>query len=371
MTEYQEELQHLRRQPAHLPPLDNNLADCLRSIAKKHTSPGMDHWSWHNLLKLPKWAIQALERLLSRCEQLCKWPKHLSNIRLVMLAKDDSCDPLRTRPISILPTLHRLWVRRRVQQLSTWLYAQLPRELMGAVPMHSTSDIVYPAALVMADAGRRKRPAQALLVDKSQCFDRIPRALALALLQHVGLPTCFLRAYFAFLNGANTYMHTSGHLSQSLRIEQGMPQGCTMSVVTILVMTSILVHRLRKTPALTTHVYINDFSHLTECARSLQIAVWEHETFDRHTNFQTSVKKTTVVANAYSSCRRSPPTMLGKPLAVVDDAKLLGLSISSRHQGTEAWAEIPSKVLAVGQAHSTTTCTHPCQVAHCLLEAGC
>eukprot|EP00973_Karenia_brevis_P014474 1972678-Karenia_brevis.AAC.1 len=73
------------------------------------TGLGCDNVSPRAMSRLPDTLLNALGRILRRCEKLGRWPRCVCLVLIVLLAKPDGG----RRPIGLLPTVVRIWARAR------------------------------------------------------------------------------------------------------------------------------------------------------------------------------------------------------------------------------------------------------------------
>ncbi len=74
-----------------------------------------------------------------------------------------------------------------------------------------------------------------VVFDIVKAFDCLPRDPIFFALAHLGVPTPFLGAWCAYLSGLKRVFRVQGCLGQPLMSTTGMPQGCCLSVVGMVV----------------------------------------------------------------------------------------------------------------------------------------
>eukprot|EP00973_Karenia_brevis_P044237 6129564-Karenia_brevis.AAC.1 len=99
-----------------LPPL---YVDTLRRAARtfpSRTGLGWDKCHPKAIIRCSDEALLALIRLLIWCELLGRWPKSIGCILIVLLPKPDGG----RRPIGLLPSIVRWWMRVRLDVAQQW-----------------------------------------------------------------------------------------------------------------------------------------------------------------------------------------------------------------------------------------------------------
>jgi hypothetical protein len=80
------------------------------------TGLGWDKMHPRALLRLPSQAIEALVRLCIIAEVLCTWPEAIGIVLVCLIPKSDGG----RRPIGLLPTIIRWWMRARLDVVRAW-----------------------------------------------------------------------------------------------------------------------------------------------------------------------------------------------------------------------------------------------------------
>ena len=210
------------------------LYDLIAKHPKKGCAPGVDGWTWHELAKLPRPLVAMLEEMLNICQSASLWPQALRRIRLATLAKDTSLDPIRTRPIALLPVVIRAWVKCAFHEIRPWVSSWAPCELAGGMPGRTTEDVLFAVHCLMSHAKHCRRPCAALLIDKSLCFDMIPRRLIQTLWTKMGMHDELVNSYCAYMDNSERTFHVAGQWGEGITPSVGFPQGCSFAVLAML-----------------------------------------------------------------------------------------------------------------------------------------
>ena len=74
-----------------------------------------------------------LARILTMVEDVGVWPDGLFDAYIAMIPKTDGdATPLGQRPLSVLPTVYRIWASARMVQLERWFLSWVPDSVFSA-----------------------------------------------------------------------------------------------------------------------------------------------------------------------------------------------------------------------------------------------
>lgn len=149
------------------------------------TGLGWDRWHHKVVCRFSPQLLQLLVMILMSCEGTGSWPRGLGVVPIALLEKSDGG----FRPIGLLPTKARLWMRtRRI------LATKMGSEAQASVALCGQRHGANVAAWIQAAASERTavvRPsveyAQALL-DLVKAFDRVPLQLLIREAIALGYP---------------------------------------------------------------------------------------------------------------------------------------------------------------------------------------
>ena len=120
--------------------------------------------------------------------------------RVVPLPKKYDTDTANhTRPITVLPTLYRLWSAVMAHQLVQSLTAVLPQGMIGFVKGRSGHTGMYQLAWQIEQAHYPGSPLSGLTLDLTKAFNQFPR-VPVMILQSMGIPEPILQNWIFSLN---------------------------------------------------------------------------------------------------------------------------------------------------------------------------
>ena len=89
-----------------------------------------------------------LTRFLSKVEDAGVWPEGLRDSFIAMIPKTDGdATPLGQRPLSVLPTVYRVWASARMSQLDGWFRSWVPHSVFSAGGGRGSVEAWYTTAL--------------------------------------------------------------------------------------------------------------------------------------------------------------------------------------------------------------------------------
>ena len=181
---------------------------------KKPTAGSLDGWGWRDLKALPVTWLDWLAVIL-RIELDGVWPDGLLDayIALIPLADGDAT-PLGHRPFCALSVVYRLWASVRFRHFEDWLRSWLPSSVYSACGGRSCVEAWYSTALDIEEV-------------LSGFSDTVDRGVFDYVLERLGLPVWFRKAYFGYHAGVRLRFKLSCGLGEPIL------QGCPLSMVLI------------------------------------------------------------------------------------------------------------------------------------------
>ena len=223
---------------------------------KPKTSTGVDSVS-NKLLKFVKTAIsEPLTIIINQMLRVGIFPDLLKISKVVPVYKKDNNTNLSNyRPISLLPSMSKIFEKVILEQLFTYLEDNnlIYRHQYGFRKHHSTE---Y-AALHIVDylyytLDLKKIPIN-LYLDLSKAFDSLSHEILLRKLQHYGICGAAINLMASYLKNRKQFVQFDGYKSDMKTICNGVPQGSILGPLSFL-------------------VYINDFPNASKVFNFLMYA---------------------------------------------------------------------------------------------------
>ena len=203
---------------------------------KRVSAGGLDGWGWRDLKAFPEAWCDWLAVVLSRVELDGVSPDGLLDAYVTMIPKSDGdSTPLGQRPLCVLPVVYRIWASVRLRHLDGWLRSWLPLSVFSAGGGRGSVDAWYSTALDFEEvlSGLCESHVHVFVADVVKSFDTVDRGILDRVLSSLWLPGWFRHAYFEYHAHVRLRFNLASGLGQSWTREGGIPQGCPLSMMSI------------------------------------------------------------------------------------------------------------------------------------------
>ncbi|KAJ9460347.1 hypothetical protein DIPPA_24595 [Diplonema papillatum] len=308
----------------------------LRKKPKKSAS-GVDGWRMAELRELPLPLLNALADVMNLVETTGDWPASMTTALVSMVPKDESQDPLHTRPITVTSAVYRLWACRRLADIVLWQEEWIEEGQKGFRPGHRIEDVLMEIGLEMEDALLDGEPLYGVALDFRKCFDMVPREIVLRLAEDLGLHNRVLKPLRAIYRLLARRFKLPLGVGREFSVTNGILQGCPVSVILINALLSVVMKAVKKeAEGVSPKSYADDatlLSRLSEAA--LQKGVDVVDEFCTLTGMELNLQKTV----AFSTRRRHQSTLklrsVDALLRFSKSVKCLGVLVSTAKNRTE------------------------------------
>ena len=279
--------------------------------------------------------VESLCKLFQCIEQNAKWPSPMTKGAVTFIPKeheDEFLTPDKYRPITILSSIYRLWSAVRHDQLaSLWFPYWRHPQCFGSKGCQSADQLAYQTCQQLQQAQRDQLSAAGVSFDLAKCFDSVPIALALDVLQFRGAPPAIVKCVRSFYQHHTKFFKLDGHYMTQFKPTNGLVQGCPLSM---LIVSALVSSWLEYTEAhIATAVcrsYADDLSGIVQDANPKQVKTGLQQIYQ-------STKKFTQLAGLNINMKKTftfGPMQLWKSKITTTLSALLVVPLNPLHQPT-------------------------------------
>ena len=238
------------------PPLDEEL--WRRTLNSFPTNParGVDGIDVADLKHLPSSTTAPLLDFLSKIDGVnVTWPKQLLFGLVISLAKCDGAHlASQYRPVVILGTIYRAWSKMKAIPLLEQLAHHVPPEALGFLPGRECAQVWFQLQAIIELGLQQRIDMSGFSADVEKCFNNVGRDSLWLLARHLGIPSDLLGAWRSFLDSFVRSFQVRTALSLGIASTQGLPEGCSLSVMGM-VLVNWALHTYQRALLPTIHLY--------------------------------------------------------------------------------------------------------------------
>ena len=217
----------------------------LRSL-NSDSAPGADGWYFSELQSIPIEAINELKDILTQPD-FHGFDESYMKARVVSLPKkEDVSEPSETRPITILPSVYRLWTTVFSQVAMKEAHNRLPRELTGLIKGRGGPDSMYDLAIAIEKSHNEGQALSGLTLDLTKAFNQFPREKVASILKYLGLPKHVVHSWIESLGHMRRHFDHRGWISEGIHSTTGVAEGDSASIIAMLGVALYWVTHLKK-----------------------------------------------------------------------------------------------------------------------------
>eukprot|EP00435_Cladocopium_sp_Y103_P050325 s456_g15.t1 len=192
----------------------------------------------------------------------CHWPDQLLYGTVLSLSKQDQAHlPSHFRPVVILGTVYRTWSRMCALPMLQVLSQIVPASAHGFLPGRECAQIWLQLQCFIETCLQQGIEFSGFSTDIEKCFNNIGRDQLMALATQVGVSPKLLKPWRAFLDTFWRAFQIRTTLSTAVQSTQGLPEGCSLSVVgMVLIDWALRVYLDAMTPKIHPFSFVDNLS---------------------------------------------------------------------------------------------------------------
>ena len=157
---------------------------------------GMDLWSIKLLKRLPMQYWDKLAELPRTVERTGTWPERIAEGFTSLVPKGErGGDPMKLRPLTVLSQVYRIWAGLRMEDALAWQEQWAHEESYAFRPREGSMDAAAVLMLLVELSQVLKAPPVGAGTDYTKCFNLIPKAISVAMLNLIGMERGVLNAF--------------------------------------------------------------------------------------------------------------------------------------------------------------------------------
>ena len=249
----------------------------------------------------------------------------------------DKKDPNSYRPISLLSCLGKVLERVINRRLISFLEERkiLSPTQTGYRKHRSTEDQLALIAQEIENAFQEKKKVVSVFFDLTKAFDKVWREGLLLKILESGISGKMYRWIRCFLQDRSARVKLDGHLSKSVKMREGVPQGGVISPTLFLLyinnITTVLPRHVSNTLHADDLAVWSASEYTTSSAYRIQEAVNKVEQWTNDWGLQISGMKTQATVFSLSTSKEKVAIKLGdKTLPQVETPTFLGVKLDTR-----------------------------------------
>ena len=218
--------------------------DAIRGL-QDHKAHGICGWRHEELKALPSNSIADLADIMSKLVKV-GFTQSMMSAKTILLAKTPEPKSMHDgRPITILSSLYRLLGKVIFRQVADYWSRVLPLPISGGLPGRGVKDIAYAQKYQIESylsTGLQLGGFSLDLIKAFNTFGRYPLAKAM---QRLGIPSYITDFWAQSLSRMRRFLFHKSSLSQGIESSTGAPEGCSLSVISMIALSSIFYFKIQ------------------------------------------------------------------------------------------------------------------------------
>ena len=223
---------------------ENDVLNIIKNLKLK-TSMGIDTMSNKLLKQIKNEIIKPLTLIINQTLNTGIYPEKLKIAKIIPIYKNGDTNLIKNyRPISILPSLSKVFERTIHQQLFNHFNSNklFYDNQYGFRRHHSTEMATLELIDRITCAMDNKQFALSIFLDLSKAFDTLDHQIVLGKLKHYGVKGTSLNLLKSYLSNRPQIVSYNNTISNKLSIETGVPQGSILGPLLFIIYLNDIIN---------------------------------------------------------------------------------------------------------------------------------
>ena len=227
---------------------DIELNKALMNDMKPNSAPGIDGFTvkfirafWESLRPILKDAVNSMKKKGKMTSSL-----RIAIIKLLLKAGKDPTTPGSYRPISLLSVLYKIASCAISNRIKKALPFIIGRQQKAYVSNDNIGSVLLNLLTLIEKCNKKKMEGLILLIDFKKAFDSINHQFIEKVLKSFNFGNNIIEWVSLFFNSREAMILMGGHLTQTILLKQGVPQGDIISPFIFIIVVEILLIKITK-----------------------------------------------------------------------------------------------------------------------------
>ena len=209
------------------------------------SSPGPDGVPYYVWKSSPV-APELLSAVYTTCSINQRTPDSWKGSNTILIHKkgDTSC-PSNWRPISLQPTVYKIYAAILAKRLATWAIdnKKISSAQKGFLPFEGCLEHSFLIESILEDSKRRRKDVRIAWLDLKNAFGSVPHHTMWSMMDALRVPSHFSNICKEIYANSTQRVRSAEGLTEEIKLAQGIKQGCPLSPLLFnLVLEGVLPH---------------------------------------------------------------------------------------------------------------------------------
>ena len=195
------------------------------------SSPGPDGVPYY-VWKSGKSSPELLAQIYSVCCTNRRIPSSWKTSTTILIhKKGDESLPSNWRPISLQPTIYKVYAAILARRLASWALQnkKISSSQKGFLPFEGCAEHSFLLRSALEDSKRRNKTLRVVWLDLKNAFGSVPHNTMWEMMNRLDVPQHFITICREIYEGSSQAIRSAAGLTDPLLVNRGIKQGCPLS----------------------------------------------------------------------------------------------------------------------------------------------